>query len=87
MEEDIMKIADYYSFENQLIKLAEECAKIVVEANQSAIEGRVTDRLIDKMVDVEILIDQVRYLAGIQESDVLETRYCKLKSRIKDIRQ
>lgn len=87
MEEDLMKIADSYSFENQLIKLAEECAYIVVEANHSAIEGRVTGRLIEKMVDVEILIDQVRYLAGIKEYDVLETRYCKIKSRIKDIRQ
>lgn len=82
-----MKIADSYSFENQLIKLAEEGAHIVVEANQSAIEGRVTDRLIEKMVDVEILIDQIRYLAGIKDYDVLEARYCKLKSRIKDIRQ
>ena len=87
MEEDLMKIADHYSFENQLIKLAEECANIVVEANHSSIEGRVTDRLIEKMVDVDILIDQVRYLAGIKESDVLDARYLKLKSRIKDIRQ
>lgn len=87
MEEELMKIADHYSFENHLIKLAEECASIVVEANHSAIEGRATDRLIEKMIDVEILIDQVRYLAGIQESDILETRYCKLKSRIKDIRK
>ena len=47
MEEELKMIADHYSFENQLIKLSEECANIVVEANHSAIEGRVTDRLIE----------------------------------------
>ena len=87
MEEELMVIANHYSLENQLIKLAEECARIVVEANHSAIEGSVTERLIDKMVDVDILIDQILYLADIKEYDVLETRYCKIKSRIKDIRQ
>ena len=87
MEENLRMIADHYSLENQLIKLAEECANIVIEANHSAIEGSVTNRLIEKMVDVEILIDQVRYLANIKEYDVFETRYWKLKSRVKEIRQ
>ena len=87
MEEELKMIADHYSFENQLIKLSEECANIVVEANHSAIEGRVTDRLIEKMVDVEILIDQVRYLSGIQESDVLETRFYKIERQLKRMKQ
>ena len=87
IEDNLIIIADHYGLENQLRQLAEECSELTVEANHSARRGSVTNRLIEKMVDVEIMIDQVRYLADIKEYDVFETRYWKLKSRVKEIRQ
>ena len=87
MEEKLKTIAGHYGLENQLRQLAEECSELAVEANHSARRGSVTVRLIEEIADVEIMLDQVRYLAGIQESDVLETRYYKIERQLKRIRQ
>ena len=87
MEEKLITIADHYGLENQLRQLAEECSELAVEANHSARKGSISVRLIMEIADVEIMLDQVRYLAGIQESDVLETRYYKIERQLKRIRQ
>lgn len=87
MEEKLKTIADHYGLENQLRQLAEECSELAVEANHSARRGSVTVRLIEEIADVEIMLDQVRYLAGINESDVLETRYYKIERQLKRMRQ
>lgn len=87
MEEELMIIADHYGLENQLRQLAEECSELAVEANHSARKGSVTVRLIEEIADVEIMLDQVRYLAGINESDILETRFYKIERQLKRMRQ
>ena len=87
MEEKLKTIADHYGLENQLRQLAEECSELAVEANHSARKGSISVRLIMEIADVEIMLDQVRYLAGIQESDVLETRYYKIERQLKRMRQ
>lgn len=87
MEEKLRIIADHYGLENQLRQLAEECSELAVEANHSARKGSTTVRLIEEIADVEIMLDQVRYLAGIQESDVLEIRFYKLERQLKRMRQ
>ena len=85
MEEKLRTIADHYGLENQLRQLAEECSELAVEANHSARKGSTTVRLIEEIADVEIMLDQVRYLAGIQESDILETKFYKLERQMKRI--
>lgn len=85
MEDNLRIIADHYGLKNQLRQLAEECSELAVEANHSARYGSVTVRLIEEIADVEIMLDQVRYLAGIQETDVLETRYYKIERQLKRI--
>lgn len=87
MDKKLRIIADHYGLENQLRQLAEECSELAVEANHSARKGSITVRLIEEIADVEIMLDQVRYLAGIQESDVLETRYYKIERQLKRMRQ
>lgn len=87
MEEKLKTIADHYGLENQLRQLAEECSELAVEANHSARKGGITVRLIEEIADVEIMLDQIRYLAGIQESDVLEIRFYKLERQLKRMRQ
>ena len=85
MEEKLRTIADHYGLENQLRQLAEECSELAVEANHSARRGNITVRLIMEIADVEIMIDQIRYLAGIQESDIVKTRFYKLERQMKRI--
>ena len=85
MDQRLKTIADHYGLENQLRQLAEECSELAVEANHSARKGSITVRLIEEIADVEIMLDQVRYLAGIQETDVLETRYYKIERQLKRI--
>lgn len=87
MEDNLRIIADHYGLKNQLRQLAEECSELAVEANHSARYGSITVRLIEEIADVEIMLDQVRYLAGIQESDVLETRFYKIERQLKRMRQ
>ena len=87
MEEKLRMIADHYGLETQLRQLAEECSELAVEANHSARKGSITVRLIEEIADVEIMLDQVRYLAGIQESDILETKFYKIERQLKRIRQ
>ena len=87
MDHRLKTIADHYGLENQLRQLAEECSELAVEANHSARKGSITVRLIEEIADVEIMLDQVRYLAGIQESDVLDTRFYKLERQMKRIRK
>ena len=81
----IKTIADHYGLEYQLRQLAEECSELAVEANYSARYGDITIRLIEEIADVEIMLDQVKYLAEIQESDILETRYYKIERQLKRI--
>ena len=85
MEDNLRIIADHYGLKNQLRQLAEECSELAVEANHSARKGSVTVRLIEEIADVEIMLDQVRYLAGIQESDIVKTRFYKLERQMKRI--
>lgn len=85
MNEKLKTIAEYYGLENQLRQLAEECSELAVEANHSARKGSVTVRLIEEIADVEIMLEQVRYLAGIQESDIVKTRFYKLERQMKRI--
>lgn len=87
MEEKLITIAEYYGLENQLRQLAEECSELAVEANHSARRGSITVRLIEEIADTEIMLDQVRYLADIQESDVLKMRYYKIERQLKRMKQ
>lgn len=87
MDEKLRMIADHYGLETQLRQLAEECSELAVEANHSARYGNITIRLIEEIADVEIMLEQIRYLAKIQESDILETRFYKIERQMKRIRK
>lgn len=87
MDENLRMIADHYGLRNQLRQLAEECSELAVEANHSARKGNITVRLIEEIADTEIMLDQIRYLAGIQESDILETKFYKIERQLKRMRQ
>ena len=82
----IMEIADHYGIEKQLHQLAEECSELAVEASHSARKGT-TVKIIEEMADVEIMIEQIVYLAKIDRKDIEECIQYKLERQMKRIEE
>ena len=85
-DERIKKIADYYGIKRQLHQLAEECSELAVESSHSARNGT-TVKIIEEMADVEIMIEQIVYLAKIDRKDIDECIQYKLERQMKRIKE
>lgn len=77
MEEDIKKIANYYGLNHQKIKLIEEMA----ELTQVICKGRDLS-IIDEIADVEIVLEQVKYLMKINP-DVKTRKMFKINRQLR----
>ena len=87
MEKDkLQMIADHYGIKKQLRQLAEECSELAVEACHSARKGT-TVKIIEEMADVEIMIEQIIYLAKIDKCDIEDCINYKLDRQIKRIKE
>ena len=87
MEKDkLQMIADHYGIKKQLRQLAEECSELAVEASHSARKGT-TVKIIEEMADVEIMIEQIIYLAKIDKCDIEDCINYKLDRQIKRIKE
>ena len=85
MEKDkLQMIADHYGIKKQLRQLAEECSELAVEASHSARKGT-TVKIIEEMADVEIMIEQIIYLAKIDRCDIEDCINYKLDREMKRI--
>ena len=78
----IKTIADHYGIKKQLRQLAEECSELAVEASHSARKGT-TVKIIEEMADVEIMIEQIIYLAKIDKCDIEDCINFKLDRQMK----
>ena len=85
-DERIKTIADHYGIVKQLHQLAEECSELAVEASHSARKGT-TVKIIEEMADVEIMIEQIVYLAKIDRKDIEECIQYKLERQMKRIEE
>ena len=85
-DERIKTIADHYGIKKQLRQLAEECSELAVEASHSARKST-TVKIIEEMADVEIMIEQVIYLAGIDKCDIEDCIDYKLDRQMKRIKK
>lgn len=85
-DERIKKIADNYGIKRQLHQLAEECSELAVEASHSARKGT-TVKIIEEMADVEIMIEQIVYLAKIDRKDIDECIQYKLERQMVRIKE
>ena len=83
-DERIKTIADHYGIKKQMRQLAEGCSELAVEASHSARKGT-TIKIIEEMADVEIMIEQIVYLAKIDRKDIEECIQYKLERQIKRI--
>ena len=87
MEKDkLQMIADHYGIKKQLRQLAEECSELAVEASHSARKGT-TVKIIEEMADVEIMIEQIIYLAKIDKCDIEDCINYKLDRQRKRIKE
>ena len=87
MEKDkLQMIADHYGIKKQLRQLAEECSELVVEASHSARKGT-TVKIIEEIADVQIMIEQIIYLAKIDKCDIEDCINYKLDRQIKRIKE
>lgn len=86
MKDKIQTIADHYGIKKQLRQLAEECSELAVEASHSARKGT-TVKIIEEMADVEIMIEQIIYLAKIDKCDIEDCINYKLDRQIKRIKE
>ena len=72
----IMKIADTFEPKNQRLKLIEELSELIKELSLDvAYDRQITQKTINEIADVLILIDQVLYLEekdGLNANQLLE---------------
>ena len=81
-DESIKTIADHYGIKKQLRQLAEECSELAVEASHSARKGT-TVKIIEEIADVQIMIEQIIYLARIDRCDIQDCINFKLDRQMK----
>jgi len=83
------KVADYYGYEAQSNQLVEECAELIQAVNKFRRAkglGQATPveyldakaNLIEEITDVEVMLEQIKYLLHIPEADLLAIRDKKM---------
>ena len=85
MDDKLKKIANYYGLEAQLCQLMEECCELAVECNH-AIRKRVLEKLVEELADVEIMLEQIKYLCDCSK-EMKEIKNYKIDRQIERIEQ
>ena len=90
MEKDLKKIADHYGYEIQSSQLVEECAELIQALNKyrratlvgqplaDHIKAIVLENLVEEIADVEIMLEQVKYLLQIPEDELEAVKFYKI---------
>lgn len=73
VSKDIIAIADHYGYASQINILTEECAEVIQAISKQArcVDGtceemeKASDDLIEEMADVEIMLEQIKHLLGV----------------------
>lgn len=81
MKKEITEIADYFGYEQQKNMLIEEQAELIQALNKFDRKGTEEsfNNIIEEMADVELMIDQVRYLLDINKEAIEEIKAEKVK--------
>lgn len=93
------EFAERYGIESQLCMLMEECAELIQCANKykrsishggqrtSLSRKRAYANLEEEIADVEICIDQIKYLCSIPDSDINEIKHDKIERQLNRIKR
>lgn len=91
--ERIHRIADHFGEDAQSLQLAEECAELIqaiIKFRRAKGLGQTTvvdykaalANLIEEIADVELMIEQVKYLLDIPVSDLIEIKINKINRTV-----
>ena len=86
-EDKIKFIADRYGLFHQLGKLNEECSELSIEAIKSINSGEVTRNLVQEIADVEVMLAQIKYLAGLDEALIEGAKTYKINRQLMRIQK
>lgn len=81
----IRQIANHYGLNHQLMKMVEELNELALECAKSWDKKSITVNLISELADVEVMLEQIKYLAGIEQSDIDEVKEFKINRQLKRI--
>ena len=99
--QELYKIAEHYGYEEQSSQLTEECAELIQAVSkyrranvdvpytktQASAQRVALDNLVEEIADVEIMLEQIRYLLQIPEEDIQAVKIYKVnrtKERIQN---
>jgi len=81
-------IADHYGYPSQSNQLMEECAELIQAVNKYK-RAKTSDaqyiafrNYVEEIADVEIMLEQIKYLINVKEQDLNETKLYKLHRTI-----
>lgn len=84
MQKEIKQIANHYGYLSQKNMLIEELAELIQALNKyeryEHREGFLAN-LIEEVADVEVMLEQVKYLLGIKER-VAKVKFYKIKRQL-----
>lgn len=89
MTSDLMHIADHYGVDTQSQQLVEEMAELTVALNKLR-RGKASavDNVIEEIADVEIMLEQIKYLLSITPAQIdciKQSKIVRQLTRIKKI--
>lgn len=90
ISQENIETAKYYGYEAQSNQLIEECAELIQAVNKYRRAGAhlgqpmdstaqiALENLVEEMADVELMLEQVKYLLQIPEEDIIAVKQYKL---------
>lgn len=99
MQDKIKKIAEYYGIENQSIQLMEEMAELTIALNkyrrsskvehqtisESIDEQFIVAQIMEEIVDVTIVLDQLKHLFNYSDDDLTIWKQRKIERQLERI--
>ena len=99
MQDKIKKIAEHYGIENQSIQLMEEMAELTIALNkyrrsskvehqtisESIDEQFIIEQIIEEICDVEIVLEQIKYLLNHSSDDLAIWKQRKIERQLERI--
>ena len=80
----IIFIAKHYGLKHQLRKLVEECKELIVEAEREELDKT---HLEEEIADVEVMIEQIRNLAELNNFNIGKIKAYKIDRQIERIKE
>ena len=78
-EVTLRKVINKFGKEAQCRQVMEECAELIQAVNKNLRSAGAKENLIEEMADVGIMLDQLRIMFEIKDTEINKIRYEKMK--------